>query len=32
MTDEKLDRRDFFRLGAHKVAKAEVDVADARIN
>ncbi len=32
MTEEKLDRRNFFRLGVHKVAKAAVDVAEARIN
>ncbi len=32
MTEEKLDRRNFFRLGVQKVAKAAVDVAEARIN
>ena len=29
--DVKLDRRNFFRLGIHKAAKAAVDVAEARI-
>ncbi len=32
MNEEKLDRRNFFRLGAHKVAKAVVSVVDDKIN
>jgi ferredoxin-type protein NapG len=32
MSDEKLDRRNFFRLGVHKVAKAAVGVAEAKIS
>ncbi len=31
MTEEKLDRRNFFRLGVHKVAKAAVGAVEARI-